>query len=104
MSKYGFSGGGIDLPQATPDRPARRKVDADSLTQAVQAGNELGFVSREPVQRTKPGPKRREPQDKVSIPGPKRVTDAFRAFCRDRDLTLWEGLEILLEDHKTRKS
>lgn len=96
MSKYGFSGG-IDLPQTTPDRPARRKVDTDSLTQAVQAGNELGFVSREPVQRAKPGPRRRELQDKVSIPGPKRVTDEFRAFCRDRNLTLWEGLELLLK-------
>lgn len=103
MNKYGFSEGGIDLPQTTPTRPARRKVDADSLTQAVQAGNEMGFVSREPVQRTKPGPKRREPQDKVSIPGPKRVTDAFRAFCRERDLTLWEGLELLLNDRGGRE-
>ena len=100
MNKYGFSEGGIDLPQTTPTRPTRRKVDADSLTQAVQAGNEMGFVSREPVQRTKPGPKRREQQDKVSIPGPKRVTDEFRAFCRDRDLTLWEGLELLLDAQK----
>lgn len=100
MNKYGFSEGGIDLPETTPTRPARRKVDADSLTQAVQAGNEMGFVNREPVQRTKPGPKRREPQDKVSIPGPKRVTDEFRAFCRDRDLTLWEGLELLLVAQK----
>jgi len=99
MSKYGFSGG-IDLPQTAPDRPARRKVDTDSLTQAVQAGNGLGFVSREPARRTKPGPKRREPQDKVSIPGPKRVTDEFRAFCRERDLTLWEGLELLLDGQK----
>lgn len=99
MSKYGFSGG-IDLPQTAPDRPARRKVDTDSLTQAVQAGNELGFVSREPARRTKPGPKRREPQDKVSIPGPKRVTDEFRTFCRERDLTLWEGLELLLDGQK----
>jgi len=99
MSKYGFSGG-IDLPQTAPDRLARRKVDTDSLTQAVQAGNELGFVSREPARRTKPGPKRREPQDKVSVPGPKRVTDEFRTFCRERDLTLWEGLELLLDGQK----
>jgi hypothetical protein len=101
MSKYGFSGG-IDLPQAAPDRPARRKVDTDSLTQAVQAGNQLGFVSREQARPTKPGPKRREPQDKVSIPGPKRVTDEFRTFCRERDLTLWEGLELLLDGQKEK--
>jgi hypothetical protein len=101
MNKYGFSGG-IDLPQTTPERPARRKVDTESLSQAVQAGNEMGFVSREPARRTKPGPKQREAQDKVSIPGPKRVTDAFRTFCRERDLTLWEGLELLLNDREGR--
>jgi hypothetical protein len=67
MNKYGFSGG-IELPQTTPERPARRKVDTESLSQAVQAGNEMGFVSREPTRRTKPGPKQREAQDKVSIP------------------------------------
>lgn len=103
MNKYGFSSeGGIDLPQNVPARPTRRKVDAESLTQAVQAGNEMGFVNRDPAQRSKPGPKRREPQDKVSIPGPKRVTEAFRTFCRERDLTLWEGLEFLLKDQKGR--
>ena len=68
----------------------------------MQAGNDMGFVSREPVQRVKPGPKRREPQDKVSVPGPKRVIDDFRAFCRARDLTLWQGLELLLEAQKGR--
>lgn len=101
MNKYGFSRG-IELPQTTPERPARRKVDTESLSQAVQAGNEMGFVSREPTRRTKPGPKQREAQDKVSIPGPKRVTDAFRNFCRERDLTLWEGLELLLNDREGR--
>lgn len=103
MSKYGFSGG-IDLPQTTPERQPRRKVEAEALDQAVQAGNKMGFVSREPVQRLKPGPKRREPQDKVSIPGPKRVIDDFRTFCRARDLTLWQGLELLLEAQKRRDS
>ncbi|MEE4213362.1 MAG: hypothetical protein V2I43_29315 [Parvularcula sp.] len=96
-SKYGF-GGGIDLPKTTPNPKPRPPVDEASLSQAVEAGNGLGFVSREPASRTKPGPKRREPQDKVSIPGPKRVTDEFRAYCRAHGLTLWEGLERLLEN------
>lgn len=94
--KYGF-GGGIQLPkqQATP---ARRKVAPALVDQAVEAGEKLGFVDREPMARRKPGPKRKEPQDKVSIPGPKRVIDAYRAFCTEENLTLWQGLERLLAD------
>lgn len=95
MSKYGF-GGGIELPPTTPVKP-RRPVAEDTLQEAVAAGEKLGFVSREPLPRRKPGPKRTEPQDKVSIPGPKRVIDAFRVYCNDENLTLWQGLERLLE-------
>ncbi|MEM6899080.1 MAG: hypothetical protein AAF583_04835 [Pseudomonadota bacterium] len=101
MSKYGF-GGGIELPKKdAPVRP-RPKVESESVEKAVQAGSELGFVSREPATRLKPGPKRTEPQDKVSIPGPKRVVDEFRAFCRSRNMTLWQGLEHLLGAEKGR--
>ena len=98
-SKYGFTGG-IDLPKTTPAPKARPKVDGNSLSEAVKAGANLGFVSREPATRLKPGPKRKEPQDKVSIPGPKRVVDEFRAYCRAHDVTLWEGLERLLQSQK----
>lgn len=97
MSKYGF-GGGIDLPKPSDSSKTRPKVEPGSVEKAVEAGKSLGFVSREASTRLKPGPKRKEPQDKVSIPGPKRVVDNFRAFCRDRDLTLWQGLELLLSD------
>lgn len=97
--KYGFSGG-IDLPKTTSKPKPRPQVDRNSLSEAVKAGADLGFVSREPSARLKPGPKRKEPQDKVSIPGPKRVVDDFRAYCRARDLTLWEGLERLLQSQK----
>lgn len=99
--KYGFSGG-IDLPKTTPTAKPRPKIDGSSLSEAVKAGADLGFVSREPTTRLKPGPKRKEPQDKVSIPGPKRVVDDFRAFCSSRNLTLWQGLELLLEEQKGR--
>ena len=67
--KYGFSGG-IDLPKTTPAPKPRPKIDGSSLSEAVKAGADLGFVSREPTTRLKPGPKRKEPQGKVSIPGP----------------------------------
>jgi hypothetical protein len=99
--KYGFSSG-INLPKTTPAPKPRPKVDRSSLDEAVKAGADLGFVSREPTTRLKPGPKRKEPQDKVSIPGPKRVVDDFRAFCSTRDLTLWQGLELLLEEQRGR--
>lgn len=97
MSKYGFDRGGIELPETVEPAQPRPKVEAESLKKAVQAGSELGFVSREPSTRLKPGPKRTEIQDKVSIPGPKRIVDDFRNFCRTHNLTLWQGLEYLLQ-------
>lgn len=101
MTKYGF-GGGIELPKTTEPTKPRLKAEPSNVEKAVQAGTELGFVSREPSTRLKPGPRRTEPQDKVSIPGPKRIVDEFRAFCRARNLTLWQGLEHLLERERGR--
>lgn len=94
--KYGF-GGGIELPKIDTSKP-RGVLDKKSLQDAVEAGTTLGFVSREPTTaKRKPGPKRTEAQDKVSIPGPKRVIDQFRAFCTEQNVTLWEGLDLLLQ-------
>lgn len=94
--KYGF-GGGIELPKMETPKP-RIAPDQGALKDAVQAGTMLGFVSREPTTaKRKPGPKRTEAQDKVSIPGPKRVIDQFRTFCAEQNVTLWEGLEMLLQ-------
>lgn len=93
--KYGF-GGGIELPKVETTKP-RVLPDQGAIKQAVEAGTALGFVSREPATKRKPGPKRSEPQDKVSIPGPKRVIDQFRSFCTEQNVTLWEGLELLLQ-------
>lgn len=97
MSKYGF-GSGIDLPRPSGSPEARPKTEPDSVERAVEAGKSLGFVNREGVTRLKPGPKRKEPQGKVSIPGPKRIIYEFRAFCQERNLTLWQGLELLLSE------
>jgi hypothetical protein len=93
--KYGF-GGGIELPKIDSPKP-RAVPDHGALKEAVEAGTTLGFVSREPSAKRRPGPKRTEAQDKVSIPGPKRVIDQFRAFCNEQNVTLWEGLELLLQ-------
>ena len=100
MSKYRFDGG-IDLPNPSESSKTRPKAEPGSVEKAVEAGKSLGFVSRDASTWLKPGPKRREPQDKVSIPGPKRVVDKFRAFCQDRDLTLWQGLELLLSEKQS---
>ena len=99
--KYGFSGG-IGLP-AQGEPVHRAPVDRTVLKEAVRAGNELGFVDRESPVRRKPGPKRTEPQDKVSIPGPKRVIDRYRDFCIEQDVTLWRGLELLLSEQQGRR-
>lgn len=94
--KYGF-GGGIELPKIDTPKP-RTALDQEALKDAVEAGTTLGFVNREQTTaKRKPGPKRTEAQDKVSIPGPKRVIDQFRAFCTERNVTLWEGLDLLLQ-------
>lgn len=93
--KYGF-GGGIELPKVDRPKP-RHAPDMEALKEAVEAGTTLGFVSREPTTKRKPGPKRTEAQDKVSIPGPKRVIDQFRSFCNEHNVTLWEGLDLLLQ-------
>ena len=98
--KYGFNSG-IELPSQS--RTAERDpLDLAALKEAVRAGNELGFVDRDPPARRKPGPKRTEPQEKVSIPGPKRVIDKYRDFCIEQDVTLWRGLEILLSENESR--
>ena len=57
----------INLP--TEGEPTHRApVDRTVLREAIRAGNELGFVDRDPSARRKPGPKRTELQGKVFDP------------------------------------
>lgn len=99
--KYGF-GGGIELPKPKAKTQPKPRPAPEMVQEAVNAGSNLGFVSREPDERLKPGPKRTEPQDKVTIPGPKRVIDEFRDLCRAENMTLWQGMELLLKERKSR--
>ena len=99
-NRYGF-GGGIELPKTTATPEAPPKADHIRIAEAVEAGSPLEFVDREPSGRRTPGPKRTEPQAKISIPGPKRVIDSFRMFCQEHDVTLWRGLELLLSDENS---
>lgn len=93
--------GGIVLPAPAAGR-ARAPLDRTALDDALEAGRSLGFVPRDPQDRgrgtlaRRPGPRRKEEQDRLSVAGPRRVTDAFRTFCTRLALTHWEGLERLM--------
>lgn len=97
MSNYGFGEkptGVVQLPspvrEAAPVKPP--------MSQVLQAGAELGFVSREAVARRKPGPRRTEAQDKITVTGPKRVLDRLKAYCDARGgVSYCEAIEALLD-------
>jgi len=64
----------------------------------LQAGAELGFVSREISSRRKPGPRRTEPQDKITVTGPKRVLDRLKAYSDAiGGVSYCEAIEALLD-------
>lgn len=85
MSNYGFGKdsqkpalGGLKLPVQTAREPA---AETPPIQQILDAGANLGFVSREAVSARKPGRRRTEAQDKISVTGPKRVIDRLKAYC-----------------------
>ena len=87
---------GIKLP---PVRKAAAvpAAPAGDIARAVQAGQELGFVSRDTVARRKPGPKRKEAQDRLTVTGPKRVIDRLKAYSDGAGLSYCEAIEALLD-------
>lgn len=97
---YGFgekTTGVVQLPQqpreAAPAKPA--------MSQVLQAGAELGFVSREAATRRKPGPRRIEAQDKITVTGPKRVIDRLKAYCDAKGgISYCEAIAELLDAEK----
>lgn len=86
----------VKLPPVR-SKPAETPVAAPTLTRALQAGAELGFVSRDTTDRRRPGPKRREPQDRISIAGPKRVLDRLKAYCDREGVSYCEAIEAMLD-------
>ena len=97
---YGFgekTTGAVQLPQqsreAVPAKP--------SMNYILQAGAELGFVSRETATRRKPGPRRVEAQDKITVTGPKRVIDQLKAYCDAKGgMSYCEAIAELLDARK----
>lgn len=84
----------IKLPKPTGAK-VQKAVDVE---QAVQAGQAMGFVSRSSSTSRKPGPKRTEPQGKLTLTGPKRVLERLQARCDAMGgVPYWQAIEDLLE-------
>lgn len=104
--KYGFSEEAPEdatvPPVKLPDpKPRTERPSEQAVAEVARRGQELGFVSREPIQSHLPasGGRRRktEPQDKMMIAGPTRVLKAFRDYCDAEGLTsYWAGIERLM--------
>ena len=92
---------GFDKPLETlklPQQVAPKKAEAVDMSSVLQAGSSLGFVSREATARRKTGPKRTEPQDKVTIAGPKRIIDRLKAYCdRQGGIAYHTAIEAMLD-------
>lgn len=98
---YGFDNDApaLDAVKLPTPKPRESAPATAPAPQVLQAAAELGFVSREVSARRKPGPKRKEPQDKITVTGPKRVMDRLRAYCdRMGGVSYCDGIEALLDD------
>ena len=72
-----------------------------NIEQIARAGQALGFVSREKTAGRKPGPKRTEPQGKLTLTGPKRVLERLQARCDVMgNVPYWKAIEHLLDETK----
>lgn len=94
---YGFDDeeGAIALPQ-TPTK--KKRLPEPNLKKKIEkSGENLGFVSRAVTKRRRPGPRRKEPQDKLTLAGPKRVLDLLRQRSEEMDgAPYWVVLEEYL--------
>lgn len=77
---YGFDNLPMDTLQL-PKAVHQTNVPSPAMNNILQAGAELGFISRETTKRRRPGPRRTEAQDKITVTGPKRVIDQLKAYC-----------------------
>lgn len=83
----------VKLPQKRTE-VAKQSPD---MARVIQSGQELGFVSRDASTRRKPGPKRTEPQDKITVTGRKRVIDRLKAYSDQMGLSYCDAIEALLD-------
>lgn len=96
-NKYGFGQeepGEIVLP---PPKPATPKPTPAEVAGAVEAGESLGFVTREPNSGAGRRRKKGEPQDKMFISGPARVIANFKDYADKQGLPYWQVIENLMK-------
>ncbi len=105
-SKYGFDKEPEPVTLPTSKRKSGREeattsADNAATKAAAHAGEALGFVDRTPDKkrnlRLKPGRKRTEEQDRITIPGPKRVIDRLRTIAKLNNVPVWKALEMALD-------
>lgn len=98
---YGF--GSEPEPVSIPVSKKKKKkaLDRNSVEAAASVGEEQGFVDRSPDKgsrtKLKPGRRRTEEQDRVTITGPKRVIDQIRKLSHEGNLPMWQILEAGLK-------
>ncbi|MCV6574508.1 MAG: hypothetical protein OIF58_02135 [Cohaesibacter sp.] len=100
---YGFNKPELPAdPSITLPAPkAGRKSNKQAVAKALDAGKKLGFVSRETRSRRRPGPKRTEPQGKLTLTGPQRVIERLQAYADDLGgVPYWQAIEKLLDDQQ----
>ncbi|QFT29424.1 hypothetical protein FIV00_02905 [Labrenzia sp. THAF82] len=97
MTNYGFGSKKVTVDTLKlPQSSAKPAVPVSNIAGVLQNGQELGFVSREPNTRRKPGPKRTEAQDKITVTGRKHTIDQLKAYCDLEGLSYCEAIERLL--------
>ena len=95
---YGFDNDKVDDAIKLPKSTGRRDKARDSVQNAVEAGRKLGFVERSNQGRRRPGPKRTEPQGKLTITGPVRVLERLQLRCdKMGGVPYWQAVEALLD-------
>ena len=94
----------ISLPKSRKSKSRSR--DLDGIRVAAEIGEQQGFVDRSPAEKPKrtklkPGRKRTEEQDRITIPGPKRVIERLRIVAHSNNVPVWRALEMALDGETT---
>lgn len=72
-----------------------------AIEAAAEAGKILGFVPRDGKAGRKSGPKRTEPQGKVTLTGPQRVISRLQRYCDAQgSVAYWQAVEQLMDSVK----
>ena len=92
----------VNLPPKTKVKAKRNNhKDRVAIEAAALHGEMQGFVDRSSGVIKKipltPGRKRTEDQDRITIPGPKRVIDRLRLTAKQNNVAVWKALEMALD-------